>query len=102
MAITGKNSVGQALSAQASAILNNFSNTFLKNAGIGFNVNYTAYNFSNSASSSYDRNLVSTGITKNFLNNRIRLYVGGNYDWGAFPRALPRKTLRATSVLNIC
>lgn len=83
VAITGKNSVGQALSAQASAILNNFSNTFLKNAGIGFNVNYTAYNFSNSASSSsYDRNLVSTGITKSFLNNRIRLYVGGNYDWG--------------------
>ncbi|WP_341837076.1 translocation/assembly module TamB domain-containing protein [Chitinophaga pollutisoli] len=82
VAITGKNSVGQALSAQASAILNNFSNTFLKNAGIGFNVNYTAYNINSSASSSYDRNLVSTGITKNFLNNRIRLYVGGNYDWG--------------------
>ncbi|WP_109699503.1 translocation/assembly module TamB domain-containing protein [Chitinophaga deserti] len=82
VAITGKNSVGQALSAQASAILNNFSNTFLKNAGIGFNVNYTAYNFNNSESSSFDRNLVSTGITKSFLNNRIRLYVGGNYDWG--------------------
>lgn len=82
VAITGKNSVGQALSAQASAILNNFSNTFLKNAGIGFNVNYTAYNFNNSASSSYDRNLVSTGITKTFYNNRIRVYVGGDYDWG--------------------
>ncbi|MGX5817002.1 translocation/assembly module TamB domain-containing protein [Chitinophaga lutea] len=81
-AITGKNSVGQALSAQASAILNNFSNTFLKNAGIGFNVNYTAYNFSNAANSSYDRNLVSTGITKNFFNNRVRVYVGGDYDWG--------------------
>lgn len=80
--VTGKNSVGQALSAQASAILNNFSNTFLKNAGIGFNVNYTAYNFSNSANSSFDRNLVSTGITKNFYNNRIRVYVGGDYDWG--------------------
>lgn len=82
VSITGKNSVGQALSAQASAILNNFSNTFLKNAGLGFNVNYTAYNFNNSASSSYDRNLVSTGITKTFYNNRIRVYVGGDYDWG--------------------
>ncbi|RPD38354.1 translocation/assembly module TamB domain-containing protein [Chitinophaga barathri] len=82
VAITGKNSVGQALSAQASAILNNFSNTFLKNAGIGFNVNYTAYNFNSPTSSSYDRNLVSTGITKSFYNNRIRVYVGGDYDWG--------------------
>lgn len=78
---TGKNSIGQALSAQASAILNNASSTFLKNSGIGFNVNYTAYNFG-LQESSYDRNLVSAGITKNLLNNRIRLYVGGNYDWG--------------------
>ncbi|MCK7556160.1 translocation/assembly module TamB [Chitinophaga sedimenti] len=78
---TGKNSIGQALSAQASAILNNASNTFLKNSGIGFNVNYTAYNFG-LQESSYDRNLVSAGVTKNLLNNRIRLYVGGNYDWG--------------------
>lgn len=80
--VTGKNSVGQALSAQASAILNNFSNTFLKNAGIGFNVNYTAYALGGGSSSSFDRNLVSTGITKNFYNNRIRVYVGGDYDWG--------------------
>lgn len=80
--VTGKNSVGQALSAQASAILNNLSNTFLKNAGIGFNVNYTAYNFNTDVSNSFDRNLVSAGITKNFFNNRIRLYVGGDYDWG--------------------
>ncbi|UYQ91093.1 translocation/assembly module TamB [Chitinophaga horti] len=78
---TGKNSIGQALSAQASAILNNASSALLKNSGIGFNVNYTAYNFG-LQESSYDRNLVSAGITKNLLNNRIRLYVGGNYDWG--------------------
>lgn len=80
--VTGKNSVGQALSAQASAILNNLSNTFLKNSGIGFNVNYTAYNFNTSIDNSFDRNLVSAGITKNFLNNRMQLYVGGDYDWG--------------------
>lgn len=82
VAVTGRNSVGQALSAQASAILNNLSSTFLKNTGIGFNVNYYAYNFNQSQSSSFDRNLVSAGVTKNFLNNRIRLYVGGDYDWG--------------------
>lgn len=82
MTVTGKNSVGQALSAQASAILNNLSSTLLKNAGIGFNVNYTAYNFNTDVSNSFDRNLVSAGITKNFFNNRIRLYVGGDYDWG--------------------
>lgn len=82
IAITGKNSVGQALSAQATAILNNFSSTFLKNAGIGFNVNYTAYNFNTNVSNTFDRNLVSAGITKNFYNNRIQLYVGGDYDWG--------------------
>lgn len=82
VAITGKNSVGQALSAQATAILNNFSNTFLKNAGIGFNVNYTAYNFNTNVNNTFDRNLVSAGITKNFYNNRIQLYVGGDYDWG--------------------
>lgn len=82
IAITGKNSVGQALSAQATAILNNFSSTFMKNAGIGFNVNYTAYNFNTNVSNTFDRNLVSAGITKNFYNNRIQLYVGGDYDWG--------------------
>ena len=25
---------------------------------------------------------MSTGITKTFYNNRIRVYVGGDYDWG--------------------
>ena len=82
VAVTGKNTVGQALSAQASAILNNLSSALLKNSGIGFNVNYTAYNFNQNTSSTFDRNLVSAGITKNFFNNRIRLYVGGDYDWG--------------------
>lgn len=79
---TGKNSVGQALSAQASAILNNITGSLLKNTGIGVNVNYRAYNIGNQENASMDRNQVSAGITSNLFNNRIRLYVGGDYDWG--------------------
>ncbi|RAJ05253.1 uncharacterized protein DUF490 [Chitinophaga skermanii] len=80
--ITGKNSVGQALSAQASAILNNLSSQLFKNSGIGFTVNYSAYNVGNQTDGSFDRNLVSGGINSNLFNNRVRLYVGGDYDWG--------------------
>jgi capsule polysaccharide export protein KpsC/LpsZ len=29
-----------------------------------------------------DRNQLSAGITSNLFNNRIRIYVGGDYDWG--------------------
>ncbi|WP_157760833.1 translocation/assembly module TamB domain-containing protein [Chitinophaga caeni] len=82
VAITGKNSVGQALSAQASAILNNLSNQLFKNSGIGFTINYSAYNIGNQDNGSYDRNLVSGGINSTLFNDRIRLYVGGDYDWG--------------------
>ncbi|PWV57111.1 translocation/assembly module TamB domain-containing protein [Chitinophaga sp. S165] len=79
---TGKNSVGQALSAQASAILNNITGALLKNSGIGINVNYRAYNIGSQDNASLDRNQVSAGVTSNLYNNRIRLYVGGDYDWG--------------------
>lgn len=82
VATTGKNSVGQALSSQASAILNNLTGTLLKNSGIGINLNYRAYNVGNQDNASMDRNQVSAGITSNLFNNRIRLYVGGDYDWG--------------------
>ncbi|MVT09241.1 translocation/assembly module TamB domain-containing protein [Chitinophaga tropicalis] len=82
VAITGKNSVGQALSAQASAILNNITGALLKNSGIGINVNYRAYNIGSQDNASMDRNQVSAGVTSNLYNNRIRLYVGGDYDWG--------------------
>ncbi|PSL46464.1 uncharacterized protein DUF490 [Chitinophaga niastensis] len=82
--ITGKNSVGQALSAQAQAILNNITGVLLKGTGIGVNVNYRAYNVGGPAvdNSSVDRNQVSAGITSNLFNNRFRLYAGGDYDWG--------------------
>ncbi|WP_116973456.1 translocation/assembly module TamB domain-containing protein [Chitinophaga silvatica] len=81
--ITGKNSVGQALSAQAQAILNNITGVLLKGSGIGVNVNYRAYNVGGTLeNSSYDRNQVSAGITSNLFNNRFRLYAGGDYDWG--------------------
>jgi hypothetical protein len=82
VATTGKNSVGQALSAQASAILNNITGTLLKNSGIGINVNYRAYNIGSQDNASLDRNQLSAGVTSNLYNNRIRLYVGGDYDWG--------------------
>lgn len=81
--ITGKNSVGQALSAQAQAILNNITGALLKGSGIGVNVNYRAYNVGGPVdNSSVDRNQVSAGITSNLFNNRFRLYAGGDYDWG--------------------
>ncbi|CAL1519601.1 translocation/assembly module TamB domain-containing protein [Chitinophaga sp. MM2321] len=83
--ITGKNSVGQALSAQASAILNNITGALLKGSGIGVNVNYRAYNVGGPGvqdNSSVDRNQVSAGITSTLFNNRFRLYAGGDYDWG--------------------
>lgn len=84
--ITGKNSVGQALSAQASAILNNITGALLKGSGIGVNVNYRAYNVGgpggSTDNSSVDRNQVSAGITSTLFNNRFRLYAGGDYDWG--------------------
>ncbi|MBP1651943.1 MAG: hypothetical protein H6Q26_2100, partial [Bacteroidetes bacterium] len=82
VAITGKNSVGQALSAQAQAILNNITGALLKNSGIGVNVNYRAYNIGNVDNTAMDRNQVSAGITSTLYNNRVRLYVGGDYDWG--------------------
>ncbi len=82
VAITGKNSVGQALSAQAQAILNNITGALLKNSGIGVNVNYRAYNIGNQDNTAMDRNQVSAGITSTLYNNRVRLYVGGDYDWG--------------------
>ncbi|WP_143309950.1 translocation/assembly module TamB domain-containing protein [Chitinophaga vietnamensis] len=80
--ITGKNSVGQALSAQASAILNNITGALLKGSGIGINVNYRAYNVGGVDNSSVDRNQVSAGVTSTLFNNRFRLYAGGDYDWG--------------------
>lgn len=80
--IVGKNSVGQALSAQASAILNNITGALLKNSGIGIALNYRAYNIGNLNNDNVDRNQLSAGITGNLLNNRIRIYVGGDYDWG--------------------
>ncbi|WP_212003110.1 translocation/assembly module TamB domain-containing protein [Chitinophaga sp. HK235] len=84
--ITGKNSVGQALSAQASAILNNITGALLKGSGIGVNVNYRAYNVGGPGgatdNASVDRNQVSAGITSTLFNNRFRLYAGGDYDWG--------------------
>ncbi|NML37960.1 hypothetical protein HHL17_12215 [Chitinophaga sp. G-6-1-13] len=84
--ITGKNSVGQALSAQASAILNNITGALLKGSGIGVNVNYRAYNVGGPGgpadNGSVDRNQVSAGITSTLFNNRFRLYAGGDYDWG--------------------
>ncbi|MBV7533217.1 translocation/assembly module TamB domain-containing protein [Chitinophaga sp. sic0106] len=81
--ITGKNSVGQAISAQASAILNNITGALLKGSGIGINVNYRAYNVGGLPdNSSVDRNQVSAGVTSNLFNNRFRLYAGGDYDWG--------------------
>lgn len=80
--IVGKNSVGQALSAQASAILNNITGAILKNSGIGINLNYRAYNLYNQNNDNVDRNQLSAGITGNLLNNRVRIYVGGDYDWG--------------------
>jgi len=81
--IVGRNSVGQALSAQASAILNNITGAFLKNSGIGINVNYRAYNVGNTINNdNIDRNQLSAGITGNLFNNRVRIYVGGDYDWG--------------------
>ncbi|MFY0254618.1 translocation/assembly module TamB domain-containing protein [Chitinophaga sp. 30R24] len=81
--ITGKNSVGQALSAQAQAILNNITGALLKGSGIGVNVNYRAYNVGGPQdNSSVDRNQVSAGITSTLFNNRFRLYAGGDYDWG--------------------
>lgn len=82
VAVTGKNSVGQALSAQASAILNNLAGTLLKNSGIGINLGYRAYNIGNQDNSSIDRNQVTAGITSTLFNNRFRLYAGGDYDWG--------------------
>lgn len=80
--IVGKNSVGQALSAQAAAILNNITGAILKNSGIGINLNYRAYNIGGLDDDNMDRNQLSAGITGNLLNNRIRIYVGGDYDWG--------------------
>jgi autotransporter translocation and assembly factor TamB len=80
--VVGRNSVGQALSAQASAILNNITGALLKNSGIGINLNYRAYNIGNQNNDNIDRNQLSAGITGNLLNNRIRIYVGGDYDWG--------------------
>ncbi|RAJ81781.1 uncharacterized protein DUF490 [Chitinophaga dinghuensis] len=81
--ITGKNSVGQAISAQASAILNNITGALLKGSGIGINVNYRAYNVGGLPdNSSVDRNQVSAGVTSTLFNNRFRLYAGGDYDWG--------------------
>lgn len=80
--VVGKNSVGQALSAQASAILNNITGAILKNSGIGVNVNYRAYNIGSQNNDNVDRNQLSAGITGNLFNNRVRLYVGGDYDWG--------------------
>lgn len=99
--ITGKNSVGQALSAQAQAILNNITGALLKGSGIGVNVNYRAYNVGGPLdNSSVDRNQVSAGITSNLFNNRFRLYAGGDYDWGRLlPLPIPT-VLRVTSVLN--
>ncbi|PUZ22540.1 Family of unknown function [Chitinophaga costaii] len=80
--VTGKNSVGQALSAQASAILNNITGNLTKSNGIGINLNYRAYNVTNVDNSNNDRNQVSAGISSNLFNNRFRIYVGGDYDWG--------------------
>jgi hypothetical protein len=82
VAVTGKNSVGQAISSQVQAILNNITGAILKNSGIGFNVNYRAYNIGTVDNTNMDRNQVSAGVSSNLYNNRIRLYVGGDYDWG--------------------
>ncbi|WP_133177745.1 translocation/assembly module TamB domain-containing protein [Chitinophaga parva] len=80
--VTGKNSVGQALSAQASAILNNITANLTKSNGFNLNLNYRAYNVTNVDNSNNDRNEVSAGISSNLFNNRFRLYLGGDYDWG--------------------
>ncbi|MCL6523155.1 MAG: translocation/assembly module TamB [Thermoflavifilum sp.] len=75
-------SVGAILSAQGTTQLNNLLNRVLKDKNLGVQLNYNPYSASLSEGNTLQRNALSVGITKSFLNNRIRVEIGPQWDWG--------------------
>ena len=78
----GLSSVGAILSAQGTSQLNNLLNRVLKDKSLGVQLNYNPYSASLSEGDALQRNALSVGITKSFLNNRIRVEIGPQWDWG--------------------
>ncbi|MBX5438509.1 MAG: translocation/assembly module TamB domain-containing protein [Thermoflavifilum sp.] len=78
----GLSSVGAILSAQGTSQLNNLLNRVLKDKSLGVQLNYNPYSASLTEGDALQRNALSVGITKSFLNNRIRVEIGPQWDWG--------------------
>ncbi|SFV34200.1 translocation/assembly module TamB domain-containing protein [Thermoflavifilum thermophilum] len=78
----GLSSVGAILSSQGTSQLNNLLNRVLKDKTLGIQLNYNPYSASLSEGDALQRNALSVGITKSFLNNRIRVEIGPQWDWG--------------------
>jgi TamB, inner membrane protein subunit of TAM complex len=78
----GLSSVGAILSAQGTTQLNNLVNRVLKNKNVGVSFNYNPYSMTYEPGDPLQRNALSVGINKSFLNNRIRVEVGPQWDWG--------------------
>lgn len=77
------NNVSQMISNTASSGLTQLVNKLLGNRNLNVAVKYTNYNLSDaSTSGNLNMNQLKLGVTKNYLNDRLLVSLGGASDWG--------------------
>ena len=76
------NNFSQMLSGTASTTLTNVVNKLMGERKVNINVNYQNYNYSDVGVSNINRNQFSGTISKNYLDDRLVVEVGGKSDWG--------------------
>ena len=76
------NNVSQMLSGTASASLTSVVNKLIGERKVNIDVNYQNYNYSDAGNTSLNRNQFTGTISKNYLNDRLVIEVGGKSNWG--------------------
>ena len=76
------NNISDILSTTASSGLTQITNKILGNPDITVDFRYSQYNYGDISNTGINRNIVSLGLRKEYLNNRLSVELGGKSDWG--------------------
>jgi len=76
------NNISQVISSSASTGLTSVINKITGDKQLNIDVKYTNYNYNDQTLGGINRNQVKLVASKNYLNDRLDLEVGGTSDWG--------------------
>ncbi len=79
---SGVSNLGKLVSSQVTGMLNNLLGRALKGRSLGLNIDYNSYSATGEQGDPLARNDFRASISQSLFNNRVRVELGGNIDWG--------------------